>query len=752
MIIEGFITNIIYNKPNYLIFKLNQKIKVKHTDTISINLENKPYVKIEGDFEENDNYGRTFISNDIKEIEAPKTDKNLLNILINGIGEKKAEEIKNNLGNSYLDILEKEPIKIYDFFITSKSNIIINQLKVLIDSLKDKPDSELPKFLSKNITGLSTKKATEWINSSEDKKSIFNIEKIYQYWASNTANNIYNQVKSLPLLLDIINELTNLGFSKYIISILLPKYGVNTLTELKNNPYLPTSMGMDFEDCDELAISKFGLDSMSIHRVINGLVHILKENEQEGNTFMNLNVAIDKTSKLLNINDLKYIRDIINMNLGYEEPDFILKDEKLYRRIIFFTERKISLMIKEKLKQPQNYIPDDVLSFIKSSSLAKEQQNSVIGLIKNNLAILTGGPGTGKTTCLKILCKALKLMNKKFLLCAPTGRASKRMKESTEENAQTIHRLLEYKPMGLMGKFLKNEEYQLNTDYVILDESSMIDVFLVNSLLKAIKPTTTLIFVGDTDQLPSISMGSILRDLKESEVIPVFELNQIHRQGEESYIIKNSHNIKRNLAMELKKGSDFSFLKINNKEEMVNILKECINRHKTFQILCPIKNGVFGTEDVNTFMQINLNKSSTKSIYAYNKVFKVGDKVIQKDNDYNKEVYNGETGEIIDIENDITKVFFKDNDPQIIMYTKKELKKLDLAYAITIHKSQGSEFDNVIMIVDGHKDFLSKELLYTGITRAKKGLLILSLFDLDFYLNLISSNNRATNLKELLSA
>jgi exodeoxyribonuclease V alpha subunit len=753
--IEGYITKIFYNKPGFMVFSLNKKIKIKNLIKDYIELKENDYIEVEGSFVEDNKYGRTFVAQSIVKKENKKKDFNLLPLLITGIGDKKAEEISDTLGEDYFEILKNEPIKIYDFFIASKPKSIISQWKELTETRDYINARDKIAFMSKNIKGLGKKKASEWMKKKDEliKEGFSELEIAYQYWASNTANNIYEQTKKLPLILSLIKEIMELGCTYKVSLYFVSKYRDKSMIELKNNPYLLINEGMTFEDCDEIAMSKLGYEAMSMHRITNGIICVLRRNEGEGNTFMDIDLAIKETCSLLKVKDEEFIRDIIIMNTQFEEPEFILKDNCLYRRIIFFTERKISIMLKNKTIQPKNNVSEGIISFIDNTYLDTDQRNAVIGMIKNNISILTGGPGTGKTSTINILCKALRKMGKTFLLSAPTGRASKRMSEATGEEAKTIHRLLEYKPMGQIGKFLKNENYPLQADYVIIDETSMLDVFLMNSLLKAIKPSTSLIFVGDANQLPSISMGSILRDLKDSGQIPVFELTKIHRQGKESQIILNADNVNNNKPIECKTKSDFAFRNIKSRDTMIKIFESSISKNSEFQVLCPMKIGEFGTESINNYLQSRLNPDSPNknSIFIYNKLFREGDKVIQLENDYNKEVYNGEMGVISKITDSEVIIEFPDNIPSRITYKHKELRQVDHAWAITIHKSQGSEFPNVVLIIDGSDDFISKELIYTGITRAKKGLILLSTFDIDYYETLKSSNNRATNLKELLS-
>lgn len=753
MKISGKITKIIYNKDNFYIFTINNT-KVSMDFYTDLNIEVGKYVEVEGTFVEN-KYGRTCKAVSIMEISSTPS-RNLLPIYISGIGEKKAIEIKEVLGESYIEELKNNPLVIYDFYLPTKSKELISQWNDLKENMSRFNRDDLPKYISKNMKGIGIKKATQWVETIPDKLSenILNKEIVIKYLASDTSNNIYEQVKNIANVEKTHKELIELGYPEFFVIKLIEKYKGDTFSKIISNPYLPVIDGMSFKDCDKIAIEKLEFDEESIHRIIYGVIDVLKDNESLGNTFMLKEEAINKSCSLLNIDDFEFIESMINMNLSYNlDSQFVELNGKLYRRVIYYTEKKMARTLKEKVLYSKNEISQKTIKFINNSFLTEEQKEAIIGLLTNKVAILNGGPGTGKTTSVKLLCQAIQMENKTFSLASPTGRASKRLSESTGFEAKTLHRLLEYKPRGIIGKFMKNEDYPINSDYVIIDESSMLDVFMMNNLLKAIKPETTLIFIGDVDQLPSISMGSLLKDMRDSEVIPVYTLSQIHRQGKDSYIIKNANNIKNNQKLELIKGSDFSFKKVDSFNNAYDFIKMCISKGKEFQLLTPVKNGVLGTHSLNELMQVSLNSSSAnkKEIFAYDKLFREGDKVIQLENDYNKEVYNGEMGIIEKIKNEIVTVYYPDNVPNRIEYKKKDLKGLDLSYCISIHKSQGSEFNNVIMVIDEkNKNFLSKELIYTGVTRSKHGFVLLSNLCEDSFSNLKTSNNRATSLNEFL--
>ena len=496
---------------------------------------------------------------------------------------------------------------------------------------------------------------------------------------------------------------------------------------------------------NNIALNEFKVKKENKSRIISALLFIVKRYEKDGNTFIDKNEAIEQAVRMLDL-DKTFIVDVLNENIKQPEPDFILKYNKLYRRVIYFTERKLGMMLNKKTKQEDNLVPEQVHNYLKTTKLSEKQQKGVITVLSKKISILTGGPGTGKTTTINEVCNCLKLMGKRFLLCAPTGRAAKRMTESTGQKSQTIHRLLDYKPRGLFGTFMKNDQFPLDTDYIIVDESSMLDVYILNSLIKAVKKETSIIFVGDVNQLPSVSMGSVFRDMKDSELITVFELTEVFRQSLESYIVRNAYHVNNNEDLEIN-NKDFKFIKVSDYED---VKKQLETFNFDYQILCPMRVGEIGTIKINKLMQSIKNPGDKKLVYSNGRIFKVGDKVIQNDNDYNKEIYNGEIGEIISINNDYTKIKYEYNDPQVVTYKNSELYEIDFSYAISIHKSQGSEADNIVLIVDGNENFLSKELIYTAITRAKKNIIILSTYDIDFYSKLKTSNNRITYLTDAI--
>lgn len=748
MIIKGEIEKIIYSNETFFIFTLNNGTKAKFCGTPDIDIKKEIFVELEGEFELEGKYGQTFVCDNIKEISQEETFE-LLSLAIDGIGEKKALEILNDVG-SY-SVFKDEPFKIFDYFLSKPSKSILEQIREKRHLFTSNEKEIVAKQMNKEIKGVGTKKILSWMNTFEetypyDTQLFLEDDSIIYFLASDTALKVYEQIKHIDKLEKDYKFLIDLKLPQYCINYLFKDFKFESLKTIKGNPYVLLNYGISFPSVDNIAIKTFEIEKESKTRIINGILYVIKLGEKEGNTFVNKKECLKQTANLLEVDYELVEKECDNEILKPIEPEFIQKDEKLYRRVIFFTERKLGILIGNKAKENNNEVPKYISDYLKTTTLSEKQQAAVIGVLSKKISILTGGPGTGKTTTINEVCNCLDKLGKKYFLAAPTGRAAKRITESTGREAKTLHRLLEYKPRGIFGSFSRNEHFPLWTDYVIVDESSMLDVYMLNNLIKAVKTGTSIVFVGDINQLPSVSMGSVLMDMKDSKKVEVFELTEVFRQSLESSIIKNAYHIQNNEPLEIN-NSDFIFKKVSSYNEVKEYL---LSLNFDYQILCPMRVGELGTININQLMQEIKNGSESTQFYHSGRLFKVNDKIIQCDNDYNKEVYNGEIGTIIKMDNEHCFVEYINNNPNIIKYKLNELYEIDLSYAISIHKSQGSEADNVVLIVDGNKDFLSKELIYTAVTRAKKKLVLLSTYDLDFYSNLSVSNNRMTNLKNLI--
>jgi exodeoxyribonuclease V alpha subunit len=497
--------------------------------------------------------------------------------------------------------------------------------------------------------------------------------------------------------------------------------------------------GIGFLTADKIA-QKLGFDTQSPQRAEAGIMFTLREFVEDGHVYCPLDTLIDKAKEILDVaeDNLKIALEslladnkIVTEDLereGYSTSGVFLAGYHL-------AEVQIARMLLGILDSPRNtkkIYSDVAMKYAQkrlSIRLAAMQIEAVREAVRNKLMVVTGGPGTGKTTITRAILEIFSLVTDKILLAAPTGRAAKRMSEASGLEAKTIHRLLEFDPIN--GGFKRNESHQLTCDLIILDEASMIDTLLMYHLLKAIPPSATLILVGDVNQLPSVGAGNVLRDIINSNAFPKVELNEIFRQARNSSIIVNAHKIIGGYYPKIdnEDGSDFYFLNEDDQEKVLDkilsMVKERIPRkfgydpRSEIQVLTPMNRGPVGTARLNESLQEILNPKGFE-ITRGGRRYRVGDKVMQIRNDYNKNVFNGDIGFIygIDAEN---QQISANIDGREIIYEYHELDELMLAYAVSIHKSQGSEYPVVVLpLVMSHYVMLQRNLLYTGITRGKK--------------------------------
>ena len=733
-----------YKTDKFCAFVLNSGAKVNLNGKMPNNVIGKS-VLVEGEFKEDPKWGRIFVA---KSVTLKETEPDLLSIAIDGIGDKKSKEIIKDCG-SYKVFFEN-PFKIFDYFMSETSKSILMQIREKKYLFTENEKNAAAKHIAKEIKGIGPKKLMSWFEDFEswhkfDVQEFLEDINIIKYLASSSALEIYVQILRLREIESVYNSLTKWKISEYVMKQLFKDYKKQDILKIiSEDPYILLDYNVSFPIVDNIAINEFNKEKESYVRIIKGLKYIIMQHESEGSTFAYFDEVRNETIKFLNINENIFDEFLEKeLALGYDS-NFIKEDDRIYRRVIYYTEKKLGRILSERVRFEDNKIYDNIKDYLKTTKLSIQQQEAVLGVLSKKISILTGGPGTGKTTTINEVCNCLDKMHKKYMLCAPTGRAAKRMQESTNREAKTIHRLLEYKVFGNNGFFARNEKYQLFTDFIIVDESSMVDVYLFNSLLKAVRENTSIIFVGDIDQLPSVSMGSILVDMKESGKVPVFELTEVFRQSAESTIVRNAYHIKNNEDIEL--GDDFKFIKING----YNDVKKYFEENELSQILCPMRVGDLGTKKINELIQSLKKYKNNKQIYSNGFIYKEGDKIIQNSNDYNKNIYNGEIGIIKELGKEDVTIFFENNDVQEISYRYNELYKIEPAYAVTIHKSQGSETDNLVIVIDGNEEFLSKELIYTAVTRAKKKITLLSTKDISFFASLKSSSKRLTNLANLI--
>lgn len=553
-------------------------------------------------------------------------------------------------------------------------------------------------------------------------------------------------------------ELAKHGIGLQLAQKIYDVYQEKTIKQLKENPYsfVFTIEGFGFQRADDIAQS-IGIEKNHPSRIQAGILHILELESLDGHVYVEEKNLINKTIKLLFPKQMDLIdeNEILNHIQFLENEQAIVKEnEKVYLPHLYYAEEGIASQLKRimDLEVEEIYDESELLKIIgeieekEGIAYGEEQYEAIKSALNEKVIILTGGPGTGKTTVIKGIIQCydafLKATNKKqhesnYILTAPTGRAAKRLSESTGLKAKTIHSLL-----GWMGEeeFEYNASNQLEGKILIVDEFSMVDVWLANRLLKAVPSDMKVIFVGDEDQLPSVGPGQVLSDLLRSEQIPISRLTEIYRQKEDSFIIKLAHKIKNNEIddLNLTKKDDFNFIECKQ-EQVLSVIEQIVKKavergyqKKDIQILAPMYKTNVGIHQLNNTLQniFNPDDENIRSIQHFDQILKTGDKVIQLVNQPEKQVFNGDIGEIVAIKKATETESKKeevvvDYDGLLVSYTKQELNQIMLAYAISIHKSQGSEFPIVILpVVKAFKRMLVKKLLYTAITRSKTSLII----------------------------
>ena len=573
------------------------------------------------------------------------------------------------------------------------------------------------------------------------------------------AREICVQVEEKKDLRQAMIYLQKYGISINLSVKIYQKYGLGIYSILEENPYRLADdiEGVGFKTADEIAF-RIGIHTDSDFRIQSGIFYTLLQSVQEGHVYLEEKVLSAKAAQLLEveITDIeKYL-----MDLAMEKKVVLKQDEeqvRVYPAKYYYMEMNTARMLKElniRYEEDDSLIRKRIEKLEKQneSTLDERQREAVAEAVKNGIFILTGGPGTGKTTTINAMIRYFLSEGMDIRLAAPTGRAAKRMTETTGYEAQTIHRLLEVsgnpEETG-KGGFGRNQENPLETDVVIIDEMSMVDLPLMHALLSAVIPGTRLILVGDINQLPSVGPGKVLKDLIDSEVFPVMMLTRIFRQAQESDIVVNAHRINAGLEVRLdNKSRDFFFLKRQDADVIISVILTLIQKKlpryvdakmTDIQVLAPMKKGLLGVERLNRILQQYLNPPSPKKQEKEygEKIFRVGDKVMQTKNNYQLEweiatkyglvvdkgigVFNGDIGIVTAIHTYDETVEVEFDEKRKVKYPFKLLDELELAYAVTIHKSQGSEYPAVIIPhLSGPKQLYCRNLLYTAVTRAKK--------------------------------
>ena len=549
-------------------------------------------------------------------------------------------------------------------------------------------------------------------------------------------------------------------------------YGADAVQVMSENPYRLARdiRGIGFKTADAIAM-KLGVDKTAMIRVRAGISYALTEAMDEGHCGLPSAELMPLAEKLLEVP-----QNLIGTALDLELADGTVIADRLGETDCVFlaslhrAERAVAerLLTLTRGKLPWASIdPDKAIPWIERRTglrLAESQKAAVAIALCSKVLVITGGPGVGKTTIVNAILRILAAKDVKLLLCAPTGRAAKRMNEATGFEAKTIHRLLEVDPKG--GGFRRDTENPLDCDLLVIDETSMVDVLLMHALLKAVPDKAALLVVGDVDQLPSVGPGQVLADMIASAAVPVVRLTEVFRQAAKSQVTVNAHRINQGIIPDLRKPeaeSDFYFVEADDPETAVPRIIELVSNRiprrfgldpiRDVQVLCPMNRGGVGARSLNIELQAALNPACDRKVERFGWTFAPGDKVMQIENDYDKEVYNGDIGYVTSVEPDdgeLTAIF----DGRPVTYGFGELDALVPAYAATIHKSQGSEYPAVVIpVMTQHYTMLQRNLLYTGVTRGKRLVVLVGQKKaVAIAVRSVSGRRRWSKLREWLSA
>ena len=571
-----------------------------------------------------------------------------------------------------------------------------------------------------------------------------------------TAMSIYESFTEHIGIKQVIIELQQLGLSVRQALRAFERYGAAAATLIHENPYrmIDDIAGIGFERADRIA-ENIGVDRLSDYRIDMGLKHELMSAMNDGHTCLPRGELLRRATAMLGVDE-----GLVDMRIGaltladQIAQKFVNRTPAVFHMAAYITEsdvaRRLYLLSRSAPRVP---IKDAVAAYeryIGDTALSEEQERAVLAALSAQVMVITGGPGTGKTTIIKAIISIFEQSGVTTVLCAPTGRAAKRIEQSTGREASTIHRLLEYGVSMEDGfdnetRFIRDEDNPLEAEAVIVDEASMVDIFLMRSLLRALSDGTRLIIVGDADQLPSVGPGNVLRDIIKSGVFPISHLTKFYRQREGGTIVENAHRVNRGENPEFYETGDFIFMPERQPEAVIERLKKLLTDGELpgqydileqVQILCPVKKGLLGVHNVNMELRELLNPrlAMRPEVQVGDTLFRTGDKVMQTKNNYGLEwyytdearyynkgtgVFNGDMGRIMRIDHDLKEATVRFDGNRDAVYAFQELEQLEHAYAVTVHKSQGSEFPVVIMpLMAGGGRFLSRNLLYTALTRA----------------------------------
>ena len=695
--VKGYVEEIIFRNIDngYCVLLINAGNNLVTAVGVFPPVEEGEYLEMHGEHVVNNKFGEQFNVSECKIVQPDSVEsiyRYLSSGLFYGVGEVTAKNIVDTFGARALEYIEKDPVK-------------LSQVK-----------------------GLSLKKAM----------------------AINEAFIVHKEQQATILYLQNFDISLNLALKIY------KTYGDGTKRIIEKNPYqmVEDVDGVGFITADKIAL-KMGFDQYSRFRITAGIGHVLQEGaSKNGHTYLERREVVSEVCRLLKMNEEEYrymVDGIILDNVVMGKIVIIEEggEECVMLTRMYENENGIARCLADMLVSAEEIdlnIDADIDEYQKSKgiTLHENQIEAIKNCVKYGVNVITGGPGTGKTTIINCILTILKKQYMRTVLCAPTGRASKRLAEATGEDAKTIHRLLDLDFTGGKGHFTYNEDTKLDADVVVVDEVSMCDEYVFYALIRAIKRGGRLILVGDKDQLPSVGAGNILSDIIASGQVPVNYPTHIYRQSDDSLIISNAHKVNEGKMHTIDNQSKDFF--VDAQTDTADMLKNCIDlvtkrlpsfsklAPKDIQVLCPMKKGVIGVENINIEMQKALNPpdSSKGELRAGASIFRVGDKVIHTVNNYQMEwlspdglsgsgVFNGDIGYIIEVNKSAPSLKVEFDDGKIATYKQENLDEIALAYAISIHKSQGSEFPAVIIMVSGGNPFLmTRNLLYTAITRAKQ--------------------------------
>lgn len=707
--LQGYVERIQFQneKNGFTVIKLISDGKEKYCIGFGLGISQGDNIEAQGEYEQHPSYGKQFRIKEyrvIKPTNAMAMERYLGSGAIKGIGEKMAAKIVKEFGEDTFRVIEEEPERLA------------------------------------KIKGISLKKAQEIAVQMEEKKD----------------------------LREAMVFLSGYGISNSMAVKIYDRYHLDTYQILKENPYQLAEdiQGIGFKIADEIA-EKSGIRPDSDYRIRCGVNYILQQAVVDGHVYLPREILVERSESLLGATEIQIQSQIDNM---VTERKLIQKEEAVYQRTYYRAELLCARMLQElnipmdggvKIKADEDTLDEKLERIARRQGMELDelQKNAVKTCIKNGLFILSGGPGTGKTSTINMIIHYFEEEGKDILLAAPTGRAAKRMTEATGMESRTIHRLLEMTSMlsdSDSGNvvFERNEDNPLEADVIIIDEMSMVDLWIFQALLKAVQVGTRLILVGDVDQLPSVGPGQVLRDLMDSGCFPTVVLQKIFRQDEGSDIILNAHRINRGEEIKMdNKSKDFFVLERNDIDviykHMIELIREKLPGyvHSTpfdIQVLTPMRKGPLGCETLNVILQRYLNPQEPgKPEHESGEViFRLGDKVMQIKNNYQLEwkiygknrivvdegtgVFNGDMGRVVELSESDGTLVVEYDECRRVEYPFSSLEELEHAYAITIHKSQGSEYPAVILpLLGGARVLLTRNLLYTAVTRARNSVVIL---------------------------